>query len=108
VRTAIACLNDVQRQVIERYFFGGEYLRDIADSLGVTEARVSQIRAEALNALRAYFGTSFEGVMEVAPDAPGLRRRAAYVARLSEHLGYESVWASQHVFHASYLADRRA
>ncbi|MDX3192733.1 LLM class F420-dependent oxidoreductase [Streptomyces sp. MN03-5084-2B] len=28
------------------------------------------------------------------------------VARLSEELGYESVWASQHVFHAGYLADR--
>ncbi|WIY01102.1 LLM class F420-dependent oxidoreductase [Amycolatopsis mongoliensis] len=28
------------------------------------------------------------------------------VARLSERLGYESVWASQHVFHAGYLADR--
>jgi probable F420-dependent oxidoreductase len=28
------------------------------------------------------------------------------LARLSEELGYESVWASQHVFHAGYLADR--
>jgi probable F420-dependent oxidoreductase len=28
------------------------------------------------------------------------------LARLSEQLGYESVWASQHVFHAGYLADR--
>jgi probable F420-dependent oxidoreductase len=31
-----------------------------------------------------------------------------HVARLSEDLGYESVWASQHVFHAGYLADRLA
>lgn len=28
------------------------------------------------------------------------------LARLSEELGYESVWASQHVFHAGYLAER--
>ena len=28
------------------------------------------------------------------------------LARLSEELGYESVWASQHVFHARYLAER--
>jgi RNA polymerase sigma factor FliA len=82
VRTAISHLNDVQREVIERYFFGGEYLRDIADSLGVTEARVSQIRAEALNAVRAYFGTLFDAVPEVPASAPGVRSRASYVSSL--------------------------
>ncbi len=28
------------------------------------------------------------------------------IARVCEELGYESVWASQHVFHAGYLAER--
>lgn len=91
LRTALAFLPDPQGEVLSRYFFGGELLRDIADSLGVTEARVSQIRAEALNALRAYFGTSFEGVVAVPDNAPGRRRRAAYVARLAEH----STWRTR-------------
>lgn len=82
-RTAVDHLPDVQREVVERYYFRGELLRDIADSLGVTEARVSQIRSEALTAMRAYFGTAFEGVPAVPGDAPGLRRRAAYVATMS-------------------------
>lgn len=79
-RSAVEHLPEVQREVVERYYFGGELLRDIADSLGVTEARVSQIRSEALLAMRSYFGTTFEGVPGVAANAPGLRRRASYVA----------------------------
>ncbi len=91
VRTAVRHLDGVQREVVERYFFGGELLRDIADSLGVTEARVSQIRGEALNAMRAYFGTAFDGVPTVASGAPGLRRRAAYV----ETMIAQSNWRSR-------------
>jgi RNA polymerase sigma factor for flagellar operon FliA len=90
IRTAVQFLPDAQREVIERYYFNGELLRDIADSLGVTEARASQIRSEALTAMRAYFGTAFEGVPTVAADAPGLRRRAAYVAAVSAHTSWRS------------------
>lgn len=83
VRTAIRFLPDTQREVIERYFFGGELLRDIADSLGVTEARVSQIRSEALHAVRAYFAEHFEAVPGVPGGAPGLRRRAIFVEQVT-------------------------
>ena len=91
VMTAVKFLPDTQREVIERYYFSGELLRDIADSLGVTEARASQIRSEALTAMRAYFGTAFEGVPAVATDAPGLRRRAAYVATMTA----QSTWRTR-------------
>lgn len=91
VRSAVGFLPDTQREVVERYYFGGELLRDIADSLGVTEARASQIRSEALDAMRAYFGTSFEGVMSVSENAPGVRRRAAYVAEMTA----SSTWRSR-------------
>jgi len=91
VRAAVEALDDVQRDVVERSFFRGELLRDIADSMGVTEARASQIRTEAINAMRAYFGTAFEGVPAVPDNAPGLRRRAAYVATMSAH----STWRTR-------------
>lgn len=90
VRSAVSFLPEPQRQVVERYYFRGELLRDIADSLGVTEARASQIRSEALDAMRA-FGDAFEGVVPVAPKAPGIRRRAAYV----EQLTAETTWRSR-------------
>ena len=89
-RSAVDHLPEVQREVVQRYYFGGELLRDIADSLGVTEARVSQIRSEALLAMRAYFGTAFEGVPGVTANAPGLSRRASYVADVSASTTWRS------------------
>jgi len=83
LRTAVRNLPPTQREVIERYYLGGEMLRDIAASLGVTEARVSQICSEAINAIRAYLGTLYEGVPEVPENAPGKRSRAAFFGLLA-------------------------
>jgi RNA polymerase sigma factor for flagellar operon FliA len=91
IREAVVHLDGVHREVIERHFFGGELLRDIADSLGCTEARVSQLRSEALNAMRAHFGQVYDNVPEVPEEAPGRRRRAAYVASLAA----SSTWRSR-------------
>jgi len=84
LRVAVANLDEVHREVIVRHFFGSDLLRDIAADLGVTEARVSQIRSEGINAIRAYLGTKFEGIPEVPDSAPGRRRRATYLASM-EH-----------------------
>lgn len=83
LRTGVSFLPPVQREVVERTYFAGERLRDVADSMGVTEARVSQIRGEALHALRAYFASAYDTVPAVPPSAPGSRQRAAYVAAVS-------------------------
>jgi RNA polymerase sigma factor FliA len=83
LRTAIDHLPELPRRVLLEHHFQGRLLRDIADDLGVTEARASQLRHEALHALQAYFGTAFEGVPVVPESAPGKRRRAAYVAQVA-------------------------
>jgi RNA polymerase sigma factor for flagellar operon FliA len=80
----------VQRDVVERSFLEGELLGDIADSMGVTEARVSQIRAEALLAMRSWFSSLYEGVPEVPVDAPGKRSRAAYLAALGAQAAFRA------------------
>lgn len=90
LRAAVAWLPEVQQEVVRRYYFEGEYLRDIADSLGVTEARVSQIRSEALNAVRAYFAESFDGVPSVDESAPGRRARSTFVEQVAEHTTWRS------------------
>lgn len=82
LRVAVRHLPPVQREVIERYYSRGEYLREIADRLGVTEARVSQIRSEALQAMRAYFATTFDGVPAVEETAPGRRARTAFLQEM--------------------------
>lgn len=83
LRVAVAHLDPTHREVVERSYMHGERLQDIATSLGVTEARVSQIRAEALDAIRAWLGTRYEGVPVVATTAPGQRRRSAYMATMA-------------------------
>lgn len=83
LRTAIDHLPELPRRVLLEHHFAGRLLRDIADDLGVTEARASQLRHEALHALQAYFGTAFDGVPAVPDSAPGKRRRASYVAQVA-------------------------
>jgi RNA polymerase sigma factor FliA len=83
LRTAIDHLPELPRRVLLEHHFEGRLLRDVADDLGVTEARTSQLQHEALHALQAYFGTAFEGVPEVPQNAPGKRRRAVYVAEVA-------------------------
>lgn len=80
LRTAVARLPELPRRVLMEHHFEGRLLRDIADDLGVTEARASQLRHEALHALQAYFGTAYDRVPSVPENAPGKRARVAYVA----------------------------
>jgi RNA polymerase sigma factor FliA len=85
IRVAVEHLDEPHREVVRRYFLDGELLQDIAATLGVTEARVSQIRAEAVAAMRAWMATRFDGVPAVAPGTPGARRRASYLATMQAH-----------------------
>lgn len=87
---AVRNLPAIQAEVISRYYLEGELLQDIAADLGLTEARVSQIRSEALMAMRGFFGTQFEGVAEADDTAPGKRARAAYMSRMEEKSDWRS------------------
>ena len=88
---AVVNLPELHEDVVRRYYLEGEMLQDIAAELGVTEARVSQIRSEGLASLRAYFSSLYDGVPEVSDDAPGKRARAAYLAQLAA----QSTWRSR-------------
>ena len=90
LRTAVAALPELPRRVLTEHHFEGRLLRDIADDLGVTEARASQLRHEALHALQAFFGTAFDGVAAVPANAPGKRARASYVADLQTQTTWRS------------------
>ena len=91
LHTAIAHLPKLPKQVLLEHHFEGRLLRDIADDLGATEARASQLRHEALHALKAYFGTTFDGVAEIPANAPGKRKRAAFVSQVAA----ASTWRSR-------------
>lgn len=84
---AVKALPERLRTVVLGYFFEDRPMQDIAEELGVSESRVSQLRAEAIELLR-------EGMdSQLAPEAIDLplipvgrvqRRKAAYFAAIAE------------------------
>lgn len=84
LQQAIRELPDRLDEVIERNFFGGESLTEIAEDLGVTLSRVSQMRARALTLLHAAMSEVWEG--RSVPADGGVRARnqqRSYVDRVA-------------------------
>lgn len=98
---AIRKLPAAQAAVVSRSFVDGELLANIAHDMGLTEARVSQIRTEALVSLRAYFSTQYDGVTAENDDAPGKRARIAYLERMGATADWRSRVDSASAFDAA-------
>jgi RNA polymerase sigma factor for flagellar operon FliA len=83
---AVAALPDRLRKVVVEYFFDERPMQDIADELGVSESRVSQMRAEALILLRDGINSQLEPHevtdLHVTHGRVG-RRKAAYYAAIA-------------------------
>ncbi|HEY1134520.1 MAG TPA: sigma-70 family RNA polymerase sigma factor [Nocardioides sp.] len=86
---AVAELPHRQRVVVEGYFFAERPMADIAAELGVSESRISQIRAEALVQLRDAMNHALAPELVQPAARPGgcaARRREQYVtAVMSRH-----------------------
>ncbi|GAA4368912.1 sigma-70 family RNA polymerase sigma factor [Nocardioides caricicola] len=84
---AIQELPERLRAVVTGYFLEERPMREIAQELGVTESRISQLRAEALVLLRDALTNAFEP-HRTEPAQPrsrlAARRSAAYVAAVAE------------------------
>jgi RNA polymerase sigma factor for flagellar operon FliA len=83
---AIEALPERLRRVVTAYFFEERPMLEIAAELGVTESRVSQLRAEALILLRDGLNSHLEPQLVDSPDRPGgcvARRREAYYAQIA-------------------------
>jgi RNA polymerase sigma factor FliA len=83
---AIQALPERLRMVVEAYFFQERPMTEIAAELGVTESRVSQLRAEALVLLRDGMNSHLDPELVSEPDRPGgcvARRREAYYAQIA-------------------------
>ena len=94
LKVAVERLPELLREVLVRHYLQGEQLTDIAAELDVTVARVSQIRLEAVNAVRAYLASVDVAVPQVPEDAPGQRARQRYVASMAETSWHERVGAA--------------
>jgi RNA polymerase sigma factor for flagellar operon FliA len=85
LRHAIEVLPERLRAVIVGYFFEERPMAQIAAELGVTESRVSQLRAEALVLLRDGLNSHLEPAPTQKPVKEGCvaRRRAAYYEQIA-------------------------
>jgi RNA polymerase sigma factor FliA len=83
---AVALLPDRLRVVIEGYFFAERPMAEIAEELGVSESRISQMRAEALVLLKDAMNSALDPELvspHKRPDGCAARRRDAYFASVA-------------------------
>jgi RNA polymerase sigma factor FliA len=83
---AVAALPERLRTVVEGSFLQQRPLAELAEELGVTESRVSQLRTEALALLRDGVLTHLDPVRVPSPARPqgvAARRRTAYFAQVA-------------------------
>jgi len=87
LHNAIEALPERLRLVVSQYFLEERPMAEIAAELGVTESRVSQLRAEALSLLRDGMNAQLDPELVTQPDRPDgcvARRRAAYYAQIAD------------------------
>jgi RNA polymerase sigma factor for flagellar operon FliA len=83
---AIGSLPERLRYVITEYFLSERPMADIAEDLGVTESRISQLRAEALSLLKDGLNTQLDPDLAPTPENPEsitARRRASYYSNIA-------------------------
>lgn len=84
LREAVSELPERLQTVVREYFFAERPMAEIAAALGVSESRVSQIRAEALVLLKGALNFSLEPTPAAEPEQGcAARRREAYFAAVS-------------------------
>lgn len=83
---AIVALPERLRHVVVSYFFEERPMLEIAGELGVSESRVSQMRGEALELMRAGMNANLDPELVPAEPRPNgrlARKRAAYYAAVA-------------------------
>lgn len=89
---AVMALPERLRRVVIGYFFEERPMHELADELGVSESRISQMRAEALGLLKDGMNAQLEP--DALPDdrrSPRVaRRKAAYYAAIAAKSDFRS------------------
>ena len=104
---AVDHLSERLRRVVIGYFFEELSMQTLAEELGVTDSRISQMRSEALALLKAAINTQLDPDL-VRDEASGrvAKRRCSYYAAVASHDDYRRRLAPQ-AGQLSGLAGRR-
>jgi RNA polymerase sigma factor for flagellar operon FliA len=92
LRSAIACLPERLKHVIEGYFIQERPMAELAEELEVSESRISQMRAEALVLLRDGMNThlSPEMVAKAGGSGAAVKRKESYYAAVGAQSDFRS------------------
>ncbi len=85
---AVAVLPERLRVVVSMYFFEERPMAEIAELLGVSESRVSQMRGEALGLLKDGLNAQLDPEIlaeDKRPEGCAARRRGTYYAAIAAH-----------------------
>lgn len=93
LRDALDCLPDRLKDVVVGYFLDGESSAKLAQRLGVTESRVSQLRTEALTLLRSGLEAQYDETP--APSATEASKAAHRQAAFAVQLASRSTFATR-------------
>jgi RNA polymerase sigma factor for flagellar operon FliA len=86
---AVEHLPERLRRVVMGYFFEELPMQVLAEELGVTDSRISQMRAEALVLLRDAINAQLDpDLVEVGAPGRAAKRRSAYYAAVAVHHDY--------------------
>ena len=86
LRAAVSELPERLRVVIAGLYLDDRTIVDLAEELGVTQSRISQLRTEGLALLRDGLNSAFDPDLVAAPERPdgvAERRRQAYYAAIA-------------------------
>lgn len=93
LRDAVALLPERLRTVVVGVFFEERPMQEIADELGVTESRISQMRSEAMALLKDGLTANLSPEAlpaEERPDGRVARRKTAYYAAIAARSDYRT------------------
>jgi RNA polymerase sigma factor for flagellar operon FliA len=82
---AVSALPDRLRQVVVGYFFEERSMQELAEQLGVSASRISQMRSKAMSLLKEGITSQLDPeTLPESTDSPRVaRRKAAYVAAVA-------------------------
>jgi RNA polymerase sigma factor for flagellar operon FliA len=111
LRDAIEVLPERLRVVVRGCFFEDRPMRELAAELGVTESRISQMRAEALKMLRDGLNSQLSPeLVDVPVNAGGAvaRRKASYYAQVAARSSFrDRLTGVRHLLEESTLFDEK-
>jgi RNA polymerase sigma factor for flagellar operon FliA len=103
LRDAVAALPERHRQVIQGYFLEGKTSQEIAEDLGITQSRISQLRADALEMMRDGLEAQYQQRDDDRPIGRVARRKSRYATAIAR----QSSWKARVTLSAANGLDAR-